>query len=239
MKSGTKRTVLYEMGWAAVIFAVCVGLLYTVMKNYREFEFTFKTLPYVIQGYPQDDVLLIGSSTMEFWSTSEADLGPLHTINAGVAGAKVENWRNHISDLVEPFHPRAIVIFIGSNDIDGSENSKSGEAVAEEMRQLFDEMEEALPGTPIYCISIAPTLQRWNVWDEASICNQLVKEMAEEREELHVIDCASVLLDDDGQPKSDIFRSDGLHFNEEGYRLWTTVIRPVLLEDLSEGGITE
>lgn len=232
MKRSRKRGILRELCWAVVIAAVCVGLLFSVVKNYREMEFKLKVLPYKVQGYPQDEVLLIGSSTMEFWTSSEADLGPFHTINVGVAGAKVENWRNHISDLVEPFHPRAIVIFIGSNDIDGSENSKSGEVVAEEMGLLFDEIEEALPGTPVYCISIAPTVARWNVWDEASICNQLVKEMAEERETLHVIDCSSVLLDENGVPKSDIFRSDNLHFNEEGYRLWTTVVRPVLLEEL-------
>lgn len=239
MKQNKKRGILRELCWIVVIAAVCIGFLLSVVKNRWTFEFKFKELPYLVQGYPQDEVLLIGSSTMEYWTTSESDLGPLRTINVGVEGTKVEDWTEHFSKLVEPFHPKAIVMFLGSADIDGSKNSKSGEVVAEELEEFFDQIESALPGTPIYYTSITPTPLRWEIWDEASICNQLVKEMAEEREELHYIDCNSALLDEDGMPKSDIRRGDGLHFNEEGYRLWTSAIRPVLLEDLGEGGEIE
>ena len=87
--------------------------------------------------------------------------------------------------------------------------------------------------------SITPTPLRWELWDEASTCNELVMEMAEKRENLSYIDCTTVLLDEDGLPRSDFRRSDGLHFNEEGYRLWASAIRPVLLADFYEGGVEE
>lgn len=239
MKKRGLQIVLREIVWGVVIIAVCAGLITAVLKNYVEYEYRFKALPYQVQGYPQGEVLLIGSSTMEYWTSSEADLGPLHTINVGVAGSKVQDLRNHISELVEPFHPRAIVLFIGSNDIDGSENSKSGEEVAVEMGLLFEEIQEALPDTPIYCIAIAPTPERWGVWNEAAECNRRVREMAEKDEWLHVIDCASVLLDEEGQPDSRYYRPDNLHFTEEGYARWTTVVRPTLLTDLYVGGEAE
>lgn len=150
MEKSRKRVILREIIWAAVIGIVCMGLLFGVVKNRWTFEFQFKKMPYLVQGYPQDEILIIGSYTMEYWTTSEADLGPLQTVNMAVEGTKVEDWKEHFHDLVEPFHPRAIVLFLGSADIDGSANSKSGKVVAAELAEFFDLIEDELPGTSVY-----------------------------------------------------------------------------------------
>lgn len=227
--------IMGELLMGFVVVLVCAALLLAAVAHYRDLMMKSKYLPYSIQGYPQGDVLLIGSSFMEYWSTSAADLGPLHTVNVGVAGTQVHHWKENSSKLIEPFHPRAVVVYVGSNDIDGSKNSKSGAVVAEELEEFFDLIQEALPGTPVYYISIAPTPKRWDVWDESNACNQLVRQMADQREDLTFIDCTAVLLDENGQPKLGIFRSDDLHFNEDGYALWASVIQPVLSEALGEG----
>lgn len=236
MKEKPIKKILREVYLVIAILLVCVGLLFSVLKNYRQVQMTLKTIHYSVQGYPQGDVLLIGSSFMEYWTTSEADLGPLHTVNAAVAGTKVQNWKDNIENLVEPFHPSAIVFYMGTNDIDGSENSKSGEAVAKELEEFFDMVQELLPGTPIYYISLTLSPERQTVWDDLNTCNQLMAQLAEREDYLTFIDCTSILWDENGESKSDIYRSDNLHFNAKGYELWTTVIRPVLLEDLLEGG---
>lgn len=236
MKKKKTRNLFREIGIGTGTFLLCLVLLIAAVINYRTLHMKFTELPYSVQGYPQGDILLIGSSFMEYWDTSEADLGPLHTVNVGVGGTKVHHWKESIAELVEPFHPKAIVVYVGSNDIDGSKKSKSGEAVAAELESFFDRIQESLPGTPVYYISIAPTPKRWNVWNEADTCNQRIKQLAEERSELKFIDCTSVLLNEKGEPKEEIFRSDELHFNEAGYELWTSVIRPVLLEDFGDRG---
>lgn len=231
MKKSRKKRRIQEVCWGAVTMIICLILLVTAGMNIRSLQMKFTELPYSVQGYPQGDVLLAGSSFMEYWKTSEADLGPVHTVNVGVGGTETEHWRNHFSELIEPFHPKAIVVYVGSNDIDGSKNSKSGETVARELELFFDQITSSLPETMIYYISIVPTPKRWNVWDEAKKCNQLVSELAEERDELTFIDCTPVLLDENGKPRKEIFRSDDLHFNEKGYELWTSVIRPVISAD--------
>ena len=38
------------------------------------------------------------------------------------------------------------------------------------------------------------------------------------------------MLDAQGKPRADLFRWDGLHMNAKGFALWTSIIRPVLLE---------
>ncbi|MDR3248262.1 MAG: GDSL-type esterase/lipase family protein [Treponema sp.] len=215
------------------IILVCLITLGWFFKNMRGVQAHFTALPFEILGYPQDEVLLIGSSSMQFWRTSTFDLGPLHTYNVGIAGTVVEEWKKHLPRLVLPFNPRAIVMFVGTNDMHGGEGSKSGEAVAAELEEFFDILNRELPGVPLYFISVTHTLARQTVWADMDRCNSLVARMAEERELLHFIDLSGVLRGPDGKPLPDIFVNDGLHLNTKGYALWTSVVRPILLDELS------
>ena len=38
------------------------------------------------------------------------------------------------------------------------------------------------------------------------------------------------MLDERGVVRHELFRRDGLHMNAQGYALWTSIIKPVLLE---------
>ena len=201
MKEKRIKSILREVCLAVVAALLCVALLFAAVKNYRQLQMTFKTIRYSVQEYPQGEVLLIGSSFMEYWESSEADLGPLHTVNAAVAGTRVEDWKNNFSNLVEPFHPSAILFYMGTNDINGEADSKSGEAVAKELEEFFDMVWDALPGTPIYYISLTYSPERESVWDELEICNNRMAQLAQEQENLTFIDCTSVVMGEDGRPK--------------------------------------
>jgi hypothetical protein len=47
---------------------------------------------------------------------------------------------------------------------------------------------------------------------------------------LSYIDIVKPMLGDDGQPRRELFKKDNLHLNDEGYRLWTRVVKPFLDE---------
>lgn len=49
------------------------------------------------------------------------------------------------------------------------------------------------------------------------------------QQRLQFIDVSTALLNAQGQPRRELFRPDGLHLNLEGYTLWTSIIKPVLL----------
>lgn len=36
------------------------------------------------------------------------------------------------------------------------------------------------------------------------------------------------MLDSDGLPRPELLREDGLHLNDEGYRIWSTALEPLL-----------
>jgi lysophospholipase L1-like esterase len=45
---------------------------------------------------------------------------------------------------------------------------------------------------------------------------------------LTFIDTYSPMLNPDGQPRAELFQKDNLHMNAEGYKLWTSLIKPRL-----------
>ncbi len=54
-------------------------------------------------------------------------------------------------------------------------------------------------------------------------------------EKLNFIDPHAQLLTADDQPQPRLLRADGLHFNADGYKVWTALIKPrvLALADLS------
>jgi hypothetical protein len=42
-----------------------------------------------------------------------------------------------------------------------------------------------------------------------------------------------VILGPDGKPDRSLFRIDRLHPNKKGYAVWTSVVKPILLADLT------
>ena len=135
----------------------------------------------------------------------------------------------HYADrIVIPYKPRAVMLYEGDNDIG---LFKIG---PEQIREFFDgfvvKIHNALPQTRIYVISIKPSIARWHVWPQMQEANRLLKTACESNALLIYIDVASPMLNENNEPKKDIFVKDMLHLNERGYELWTAAVRPVLLK---------
>jgi lysophospholipase L1-like esterase len=180
-------------------------------------------------NYPQNTILFVGSSSIDYWKTLEKDMEPLKVLNHGIAGTKIADITYYAERLIFPFKPSAIVLYAGTNDINGiKSNSKTGDDVSRLTINFFNKVHEKLPDLPIYYISISPTKARAKVWKDAVIANQLIKEYCIKYENLTFIDATDLLLDSNGRPKANIFRLDRLHFNKNGYIIWSSAIKPVL-----------
>jgi lysophospholipase L1-like esterase len=44
------------------------------------------------------------------------------------------------------------------------------------------------------------------------------------------VDVAAGMLGEDGQPRPEIFKEDGLHMNRAGYVIWRDALRPLLMK---------
>jgi lysophospholipase L1-like esterase len=54
--------------------------------------------------------------------------------------------------------------------------------------------------------------------------NQRIAELCASDGRLTYLDIATPMLDEDGKPKPDLFRDDGLHLNKKGYAVWSAVV---------------
>jgi lysophospholipase L1-like esterase len=60
------------------------------------------------------------------------------------------------------------------------------------------------------------------------VANELIKAFANRTKRLEYIDVYSHMLNADGSIREDIFLSDKLHMNKQGYAIWQPLIVPYL-----------
>lgn len=233
--------------WIALIAVAAVGLCYLAYRLHGRYQATRedperweKEIAQIESRYPTDfkptgRIIFLGSSSIRLWETLEEDMAPFDVLNHGFGGSKVVDSTFYLNRLVYPFKPRALVIFTGTNDINGIKgNSKSGEQVFFSVVNLVETYHEMYPKVPIFYITITPTPARWKVWQDADTANQLIIKYAEKNPHLTVIDTTDAFINTNGKPKRSLFINDKLHLNEKGYAIWTSIIKPVLVEKLGK-----
>jgi lysophospholipase L1-like esterase len=178
---------------------------------------------------PSGAILCLGSSSMRMWHEHLAsDLSPLAVVPRGFGGSTMCDALVYLPRIVLALRPRALLLYEGDNDIDFG---VSPEGVRETFDAFVREVQQALPGTRIYMLSIKPSPARWELWPQMLEANRLLALACGGDSLLTYIDVATPMLGENGLPRESLFLPDSLHMNENGYATWRSVIRPVLLEN--------
>ncbi|HVM72230.1 MAG TPA: GDSL-type esterase/lipase family protein [Anaerolineales bacterium] len=183
-----------------------------------------------LQPTPPEAILFTGSSSITLWSTLAQDMAPLHALNRGFGGSRMADVVHYSERIILPCHPRAVVLFAGTNDI-ADPKPATAQQVFEGYQAFVKILHAALPGLPIFYISITPTPLRWKYWPIVQDANFLIRAHTETSPNLHFIDITGAFLGPDGLPDRRLFRLDRLHPNAKGYEKWTALIKPVLMKD--------
>lgn len=211
------------------VIVVWGGLIMGYLSNWTDVTAKHIEEKYAITGWEQKDIVLMGSSSMQVWTNSDADLGPLNTVNVGIGGTVIKSWPPLVDKLVTPFAPKAVVIYIGANDIHN--DNTAPEQVFSELKQLFSQINTALPDAKLYYVSIYTTGAHTQMRGDDEALNAMVLELSQTNDYLDYIDCAGALLGEGGSVRNDIFLDDLVHLNGTGYEIWAAEIRGVLLRD--------
>jgi lysophospholipase L1-like esterase len=174
-------------------------------------------------------IVFTGSSSIARWDTLVKEMEPLDVINRGFGGSQYADLNQYVKRIVIAYHPRAVVVYEGDNDL-APGSSKTPESVAKEALTLVQTIRAALPETWIYLISIKPSQSRLSVWPKMQEANRMIREFAGTQENVQYIDVASAMFDSKGELRADLFAEDGLHPNPKCYALWTSIIKPLLLQ---------
>jgi len=174
-------------------------------------------------------IVFTGSSSIARWETLAEEMKPLDAINRGFGGSQYSDLNKYAKRIVIAYHPRAVVIYEGDNDL-APESSKTPESVAKDARTMVQTIRAALPETWIYLISIKPSKSRLSAWPRMKEANRMVRDFARPQKHVQYVDVASAMFDREGKLRADLFVEDGLHPNSRCYALWTSIVKPLLLQ---------
>jgi len=172
---------------------------------------------------PTEGILFVGSSSIVGWPTAKS-FPNLPIINRGFGGSHVSDVNHYYDDVVKPYSPRTIIFYAGDNDI---WDNKSPAQVAGDFAEFIGRVHRELPETRVYFLTIKPSIDRWSKWPEMSVANAKIRDIAAGDPILSVVDVATTLLDERGQP-GEFFVEDGLHLNDAGYDRWNDIVRALL-----------
>jgi lysophospholipase L1-like esterase len=154
-------------------------------------------------------------------------MAPLPVFNRAFGGSRTWEVLNYMDQIVLPYRPRIIVYYTGSNDVNAGE---SAPAIAGRVKEFVARAHRALPDTLIYFVAINRSPDKRARWDVVDAVNADLKALAATTPHLRYIDLNPVLFDSKGEPRSELYRPDGLHFFPPAYDLFTAIIKPALTE---------
>lgn len=172
-------------------------------------------------------IVFVGSSSIRMWKSLSADMAPLPVLNRGFGGAHMEHVVHNARRVVTPYAPRAVVVYVGTNDLGAG---KSTEQVAADFRRFLEIVHADLPEADVWLLSMKPSPLRWSGWPVQQELDGRLRALAEADPRVRFVETGATLLGPDGTPDGDLYRVDSLHLNGEGYRRWTALLKPLLLE---------
>jgi lysophospholipase L1-like esterase len=169
-------------------------------------------------------VVFVGSSSIRKWHFPKW-FGKNAPLNRGFGGSQIADVNHFAERIVLKYQPRAIVFYAGDNDIAAK---VSADDIAANFGKFCKLIHANLPETKIAFIAIKPSPKRWGLRDKQSKANALIRKQCDADERLTYIDVWPSILNEQGEPRAELFIEDKLHLSDEGYKLWTEILKPVV-----------
>jgi lysophospholipase L1-like esterase len=176
---------------------------------------------------PQNAILLLGDSQFFRWKTVAEDLPDYTIVNRGIDSFQTSDLDYFADRLVQPYHPRMIILHVGGNDV---HVGKSPEQILTDFKSFVAKVRAHFPAIPIAFSSITPGPGRWEEAPQRKATNRLLKDYIATRPDLRFIDLWDAMLTPEGQPREDLWVADRVHPNHAGYLLRVQLMRPLLGE---------
>lgn len=150
-------------------------------------------------------------------------------INRGFGGSSLPDVIRYADEIIFPYQPGQVVIYCGENDLAASDTVTS-QIVFERFQTLFNMIRKQLPEAAVAFVSIKPSPSRAHLLPKVIAANNLIKEFLKGQTKSAYIDVFSAMVDQQGNPKPDLFIGDRLHMNQKGYAIWVEIIGPFLIK---------
>jgi len=169
-----------------------------------------------------DGVLFVGSSTIRMWPDIARDFRQQPVvINRGFGGSTMEDSSMFAHELVVRYKPRLVLVYAGDNDL---AEGRTPMQVLESFARFANTVRSELPDTRIAFISVKPSPSREKLMPQIRETNDAIAAYLRRLPNSEYIDVYTAMLGADGRPRAELFRTDQLHMNDQGYHLWQSLI---------------
>ena len=174
----------------------------------------------------KDMVVFYGSSTIRLWKTIDEDFKKYNILNLGFGGAFIHSLRHYFESLFGFKSPKAIVLYLGGNDLN---LDYSAEKITAMIREFIEIINQKFPETHLFNISIKPSLERIDKLKTIKTINQLMDKLSHEKKFLTQVNFYQKMIDR-GVVKKEFLLKDGLHLNTKGYELLKEILEAAFLK---------
>ncbi|XP_054157124.1 platelet-activating factor acetylhydrolase IB subunit alpha2-like isoform X2 [Oppia nitens] len=153
--------------------------------------------------------------------------------NYGIRGDSTRQilWRMSHQEF-EGLTPKVLVFMIGGNNFKNNYNKGTDEEIIKAMVIIIDKLKEMLPQTEIVIVGQLP--RKGSTDKRARNIHQQLKDDYQKKTvtKVHFLDIFDEYLKSNGKQNKQLFIDDGIHLNEDGYRIlakhMTTIIDKLL-----------
>ena len=165
-------------------------------------------------------VVFYGSSSIRLWTSLRSDFPGVDVVNAGFGGSTLAACAAFFERLVVPCQPRSLILYAGDNDLG---DGQTPDTVLAWFRALLQKLEPMGP-IPFGFISIKPSPARWYLLDSIRRANALIRQEMSARPHNYYVDVFPAMLNEKGEPRTELYLEDGLHLSAAGYQVWTQIL---------------
>ena len=177
----------------------------------------------------QNLIIFYGSSTIRLWDTLQKDFPNHQTLNLGFGGAFIHSLSTHFETLFQGLQPKAIVLYLGGNDLSLDLPVKE---IIDQIGAFVGLVHQKFPTAIIFIISIKPSFERQELLEVIQQINHGVLELSLQLPYLYQIKLYEALLDENEKIRSDVLLQDGLHLNKLGYEILKSQVEKALKNHL-------
>ena len=181
-----------------------------------------------IYAAPENPILFIGSSSIRLWVGFNKTFRDYTVLNRGVGGEVTSDTDRYLEDLVFPYHPKQVVIYVGENDVF---KAKDGEEIFESFKKLYAHLRTGLPSVPVLYLALKGSPSRKEHLPKVIAANSLIQQFIQKEKNIIFLDIFHPMLDSQGNMQPNLFKEDMLHMNASGYKIWNKILLPHLLKD--------
>ena len=178
---------------------------------------------------PDNPILFIGSSSIKNWVGLDSSFPGYPVLNRGFGGSTLADQIYYAKDIALKYDTKQFVIYCGENDF-ASSYLMTPDMVFARFTELYALIRSKYPTTPIVYIGLKPSPSKLHMMHNIYTYNQLVQDFIKTQENIVYADVFTPMLAADGQPDITLFFDDKLHMNRKGYRVWTEVVKPLLIK---------